>query len=176
MVRARVLISCVSLVALLAAGCVTRTQTFLDTGHRANFALQDSELKGMQFYISTSVLARNKALADAPGGVIVLQEGTKGAVTEVGPTWLRVAFTEGGEGVYFTTTESRSGDSAYWIATRDEKTGELVRIRDINPKVFRSPSGTFELVHGSEARLLVDSGDLDRVISSRSHLPGRQAK
>jgi len=174
MPRARALVGCLSVIALLAAGCITRTQTFLQNGHRVTFALQDNELKQLQFYISTGVLARNLALADRAGGVIIVPEGTPGAVLEVGPTWVRVSFSEGGEGVYFTTVESRAGESAYWIATKDEQTGALRRLKDTDPKVIQTSAGTFELVQGSNARLLVDSGDLDRVVSSRSHLPGRR--
>jgi hypothetical protein len=176
MLRARALIGCVSVVALLSAGCITRTQTFLQNGHRANFALQDNELKQLQFYISTALLARNLALADRAGGVIIVKEGTPGAVVEVGPTWMRVSFSEGGEGVYFTTVDTPAGESAYWIATKDEQTGELRRLKDTTPRVIRSSAGTFELLQGSNARLLVDSGDLDRIVSSRSHLPGRRAQ
>src|SRR5207249_10849112 len=71
--------------------------------YRDQYAITAEELKTLQFYISGDVLAH---AVDASGGgtpaqAVIVKQRTPGLVREVGPNWLRVAFTEGGEGVLF---------------------------------------------------------------------------
>ncbi len=69
--------------------------SFLHTRHRENLSIDPQELKNLQFYISTRVLAKDLS---TPGseGVIIVPDLTRGMATEVGPSWLRVRFSEGG--------------------------------------------------------------------------------
>jgi len=166
-------LSC-TLLAFLIVGCATPKQTFLHKSHRENFALQADELEGVQFYISTEVLARDEIAGDTPAGVIILPVGTPGAVTEVGPNWLRVSFSAQGEGAYFVTVpDPASPDSAYWLATRVEQGSEPVRVKDLDDKVIHTRAGDFRVVYGDAARLLIDSRQLQELIAKRTHLPGR---
>ena len=57
-----------SILALAAsAGCATQTELFLHRAHRSNYALHESELKQMQFYLSSEVLAHEIGGAAASG-------------------------------------------------------------------------------------------------------------
>ncbi len=164
------------LATLLCAACATRMETFLQTEHRANYSIQDQELKQLQFYISLEVLAKNVADEGAAESVIVVPVGTPGVVTEVGPDWLRVSFTEDSAGVYFLALKTAGGDSVYWLATKAESSSALIAVKDQDRKLIRSPLGEYELIYGDRARLLVDSNDLEQLIATRTHVVGRERK
>ncbi len=159
---------------LLLASCATPRQTFLHRSHRENYALQPRELESVQFYISTEVLARNEAAGNSAESVVILPVGTPGVVTEVGPDWLRVSFTPGGEGVYFVTVPDTGADSAYWLATRATGALEPERLKDLDPKLIHTDAGDYRLVYGDEARLMINSEQLLELIDKRTHLPGRE--
>jgi hypothetical protein len=163
------------LVLLLSTACATPKQVFMHRWHRQDFAMTDEELKSVQFYISAQVLAQSLApeLRGKPEGIVIVPEETPGVVTEAGPDWLRVSFAKGGRGVPFVTVVTRSGDSAYWLATEVKGEEGFRRLRDLPEKILRVGDVEFQLVHGVNARLLIDGKDLDRLINTRTHIPGR---
>lgn len=168
----RMIAACAAL--LLLAGCASPRQTFLHRSHRQNYALQAQELEGVQFYISTEVLARNEAAGDSAESVVVLPVGTPGVVTEVGPDWLRVSFSPGGEGAYFVTVPDTGADSAYWLATRADAASQPKRLKDLDPKLLHTSTGEYRLVYGDGARLMIGSQQLLELIDKRTHLQGRK--
>jgi hypothetical protein len=103
--------------------------------------------------------------------VIVVPTGTPGVATEVGPDWVRVAFTKGGGGVVFSTVESRSGDSAYWLATELPQ-GGYAAVRHEKEKILLVRGVRYLIVHGYDARLLVNNKDLQKLIDSRTRAEG----
>jgi hypothetical protein len=150
-------------------------EPFFHKWHRVNYALQDQELKQVQFYISTEILARNLS-PEAKGtaeSIVIVPERTPGVATEVGPDWVRVSFREGAEGVLFIAVAGRSGSSAYWLATEVPGARGLFPVKDLQDKAIRIRGTTFKLVHGSNARLLINSEDLRELIDQRTHIPGR---
>jgi hypothetical protein len=167
--------SLVLLALLVSAGCATPTEPFFQRRHRETYALQDAELKRVQFYISTEVLAKDldPRASGTAAGVVILPEETPGVATEVGPNWIRVSFMEGGSGAPFVAMVGQSGDSAYWLATQVEGRSGYVPVKDLKEKVLRAGGRTFKLVYGSSARLLINSEDLQKLIETRSHIPGR---
>ncbi len=176
MATRRPVLSWLAAAALLAlAACATPRQTFLHDSHRMNYALQPDEIRGSQFYISSEILARNldPATVDKPEGVIVVPVGTPGGVTEVGDDWLRVSFTPGGSGVIFTTVRDHSGDSAYWLATTVEGQPGYTPLKDTDDRVLRTENGSYEVIYGHVARLLINSDELQALKESRTHLQGR---
>lgn len=167
------------LVALvLTAACTTQSEVFMHRTHRLNYALQPKELGQMQFYISTDVLANeigNPQTEGTPAAVFVVERGTPGVVTEVGPTWLRVRFGDG-EGAAFLANPGPGADVSYWLATEVPDSRGLQRIRDTDDRILRIAGRTFKLVNGSQARLMVKSQDLQDAIGQRSHAPGNTAE
>ncbi len=170
----RLLISAFAALAVLSAvGCQTPTEVFLHQRHRTDFALQPEELETVQFYISRDMLARNTdpADADTPQSVIIVNRETPGVVVDAGDTWLRVSFQEGGKGIYFVTVPER--ESAYWIATKLDD-GGLAAMRDQPNRLLSDGIDTFRIVFGSNARLLINGNDLQRLIGTRTTLQGRE--
>jgi hypothetical protein len=163
------------LAVFFAASCATPKTAFMHKWHRENYAIEDEELKTVQFYISTEVLA--KSLAPEREGtaesIVILPEETPGVVTEAGPGWLRVSFQEGGSGVHFVTVVSGAGDSAYWLATEVEGREGFRRLKDLPEKILRVQGTGYRVVHGANARLLIDGEDLQRLIERRTHITGR---
>lgn len=160
-------------VLMLLAACATPTQTFLHRTHRLNFALQPAELEGVQFYISTEILARNEAEGDSPAGVVIVPVRTPGAALDVGESWLRVSFSEGGRGVYFVTVPEPGAESAYWLGTKLPGSGEIKRVKDLDDKVLHTDAGAFRVIRGDTARLMINSDQLEKLIEKRTHLKGR---
>ncbi len=155
-------------------GCSTPKQLFLHEWHRENYALQDRELKDVQFFISTDVLARNSEPGEGAAGVIIVPMGTPGVATEVGPDWIRVSFQEGGRGVPFVTVPTKSGASPYWLATELEGQQGYRALRDLPDRVLRVEGTAYKIETGYSARLLISSKDLKELISERTHIQGRK--
>jgi hypothetical protein len=157
--------------ALLAA-CATPSEPFYHRLYRENYAITPQELTRLQFYISTEVLAHAEGAAaeTTPAQVTIVPAGTPGLVREVGPDWLRVAFTEGGEGVLFLTRAERT-DSVYMLATRSPG-GEIVRLSELPKPVLTQAGRSYELVYGADAYLLVNARELNQLIRDRPHAAG----
>ena len=163
------------LACLVLAGCTTPKATFMQIQHREDFAIQDEEIKRLQFFISTQVLAKNLADRTLAESVVVLKADTPGVATEVESDRIRVSFREGSPGVYFLATEmQRGGDAVYWLATEVPGRPGLHRVKDLDEKIIRTPQGDFELIRGYDARLLVSLDDLKKLIAGRTHLEGRR--
>lgn len=165
----------VLLAVFLSTGCATPKQVFMHKWHRQNFAISDEELKTVQFYISTEVLARDLAPGEkgTPQSIVIVLSETPGMITETGPDWVRVSFQRGGSGVFFATVVTGAGDSAYWLATEVEGREGLRRMRDLDEKILRVGGAAYRLEHGVNARLLIDGKDLENLIKQRTHIPGR---
>lgn len=169
-VRAPVL----GMLVLLGAACSTPKEPLLQVRHRVNYALQDHELKGAQYFISQEVKAMSEApeLVGTPEGVVIVPLGTAGAATEVGPNWIRVSFSAGGRGVPFVAVDSKT-DSAYWIATEIEGESGFHALRHAKTNIIRVDGIDYRIVYGTNARLLISSKDLEKLIEERPHLKGR---
>ena len=158
---------------LFMAACANPKMSFLHTRHRENLSIDPQELKQLQFYISTRVLAKDLS---TPGseGVIIVPDLTRGMATEVGPSWLRVRFSEGGSGVVFVAVVTQ-GDSAYWLATEIEGQQGFHTLKDLPKKILLNQGTAYELIYGDHARLLISEKDLSKLIARRTHLKGVKA-
>jgi len=181
----------------LLSGCIApppippRT-AFLHTAHRQNYSLTAQELRGLRFYISTTVLAQYEGATGKKS--VKMSQGTLGVVTDVGPDWLTVSFREGGIDVPFIidrTDRSKKGsryfratkeglvevegskDSQYWLATEVEGRKGFYMIKDLPEKVFLYEGTRYSLVTGARANLIVDSKGLDKLVKSRQVTEGR---
>ena len=111
----------------------------------------------LQFYISGEVLAHRieDRSPTATSDVVIVAAGTPGLVREVGSDWLRVAFTEGGEGVLFRLRPDRS-DSVYALATTAES-GQIVLVSRLPEPVLTTGGRRFKIISGATAYLLVNN-------------------
>ncbi len=150
--------------------------SFLHTRHRENLSIDTQELKNLQFYISTKVLARvvSSGRGASPEDVIIVPVLTRGMATEVGPHWLRVRFSEGGSGVLFVAVVTQ-GDSAYWLATEIEGQQGFHKLKDLPKKILLNQGTAYELIYGDHARLLISEKDLSKLMEQRRHLEGVKA-
>ena len=98
--------------------------------------------------------------------------GTKGAVTEVGPNWLRVSFQEGGPGVLFVSDTGKPEDR-YWLATTAEGLPGVYKVKDLPDKVLENQGRRYKVVQGADAYLLLDRKDFDKLVEGRQHIKGR---
>ena len=101
-----------------------------------SYAISPDELKKLQFYISGQVVAHRIDVGsptDTPG-VVMVADHTPGLVQESGSDWLRVAFTQGGEGLLFRLRADR-GDSVYALATTTES-GQIVLVSQLPEPVL----------------------------------------
>jgi hypothetical protein len=173
MVRVLVVVVAVS---LSACSGTPKKMNFLHTSVRETYLMQPEELKELQFYISESVLAQSAegpaAGATQLGDVVVVAPGTKGAVTEVGPNWLRVSFEEGGQGVLFVSDTSKPEDR-YWLATTAQGSPDVYKLKDLPDKVLEIQGRRYKVVNGADAYLLLDRKDFDELVADRRHIKGR---
>ena len=147
---------------------------FLHRIHRQSYAISPDELKKLQFYISGQVVAHRidaGSPTDTPG-VVMVADHTPGLVQESGSDWLRVAFSEGGEGLLFRLRADRS-DSVYALATTTES-GQIVLVSQLPEPVIITGGRRFKVVNGATAYLLVNTDDLNRLLESRPRPGGLQ--
>ncbi len=147
---------------------------FFDRALRQSYAITPDELKTLQFYISGEVLAHRieDRSPTATPDVVIVPAGTPGLVREVGSDWLRVAFTEGGEGVLFRLRADRN-DSVYALATTTES-GEIVLVSRLPEPVVTTGGRRFKIISGATAYLLVNNDDLNRLLAGRQRPGGLQ--
>ena len=163
-------------IVFILGACTTTTfnPPFFDHAFRQSYAITPDELKTLQFYISGEVLAHRidgGSPTVTPESVIVADR-TPGLVREAGSDWLRVAFTEGGEGLLFRLRADRN-DSVYALATTTES-GQIVLVSQL-PEPILTPGGRrFKVIRGATAYLLVNSDDLRRLLASRPSPGGLQ--
>ena len=161
-----------ALVCLL-VGCSSapRTISFQHNYHRQDWSFNEEDLKHLQFYISTDIVARYK---DAKGTKSLLVPGlTPVVVTGAGPNWLKVNFREGGVEVPF-VTDPNHYNALYWIATEVEGSKEFKKITEIPERFFLHKGIRYQLVSGSDAYLLVDWEGWERLAETRKVTEGRR--
>ena len=158
---------------LLLAGCASgpRTISFQHNYHRQDLSFNEEDLKQLQFYISTDIVARYK---DATGTKSLLVPGlTPVVVTGAGPNWLKVNFREGGVDVPF-VTDPNQYNAFYWIATEVEGSKEFKKITEIPERFFLHKGIRYQLVSGSDAYLLVDWESWEKLAETRKVTEGRR--
>jgi hypothetical protein len=155
-----------AVVSLSACSGAPKKMNFLHSSVRETYLIQPAELKALQFYISENVLAQGD------GDVVLVASGTKGAVTEVGPNWLRVSFQEGGPGVLFVSDTGKPEDR-YWLATTAEGLPGVYKVKDLPDKVLENQGRRHKVVQGADAYLLLDRKDFDKLVEGRQHIKGR---
>lgn len=167
------------LVPTLVASCfsIPESKRFSHDFHRMKYRLADNELRGVQFYISTDVIVHTENPEDrSPTGknTVFVAKGTPGVVTDVGPNWLRVSFRRGGKGTLFMTDPSAENDVYKYYALATQLAGGSVkRVADVEGHYLMDGTTRYEVVTGADAVLLIDSGDLQRLIDKRK-LSGRR--
>ncbi len=166
---------------------------FLHMAHRQNYSLTAQELRDLQLYISTTVLAQYEGATGKKS--VKVSQGTPGVVTDAGPDWLKVSFREGGIDVpfiidrtdrsrkdsrYFRATKEGlvevegSKDSQYWLATEVEGKNGFYMIKELPEKIFLYEGTRYSLVTGARAYLIADSEGLDKLVKSRKATEGRR--
>jgi hypothetical protein len=160
------------LVGVLLGACVTPKEPFTHTSHRRNYSIEDQELKEIQFYLSTEVLAKDTSKGDTAEGVLIVPEEIPGVVTEVGPNWIRVSFEKGGSGVPFLAALDQK-DDGYWLATEVEGQQGFHKVQELAEKILLVQGTRYKLVYGANAYLVFNRRDLDKLIERRRHLKGR---
>jgi hypothetical protein len=175
-----------TLLVLVFCGCsAVPKQRFSHRFHRLQYRLTDEEIKGLQFYISSDVLAQTTSPTDrAPTGtsVILLPKDTPGVATEVGPDWIRVTFRKGGKGVPFLADTASNTDAylLYALATPAEGTNEGTKafrtVADSPENVAVYDGISYTVVEGYNAILMVDADQLQALIDKRKIGAGVEIK
>jgi hypothetical protein len=144
---------------------------FQNNSHRQVYSLNEEDLKKLQFYISTDVVAQYQ---DATGTKsFLVSKLTPGVVTGAGPNWLKVSFREGGVDVPFVTDPSQY-DGRYWLASEVEGSKDFKRVSETPGKVFLYKGTRYTLVSGADAMLLFDWDGWKRVVETRKVTEGRR--
>ena len=167
----------VTLVLLGSCTSIPATQRFSHEFHRKQYRIEDSEIRGIQFYISRDVLVHTESPTDrSPTGksVVLVPKGTPGVVTEVGPNWLRVSFRSGSKGTPFLADPDAQNDiyKLYSLATEVEGRDGLQKVADVEGSILMHEGRRYKVTLGQDATLLIDSGDLQKQIDKRK-LGGR---
>src|SRR5262249_61598075 len=93
-----------------------------------------------------------------------------GLVGDVGPNWLAVAFTKGGEGVLLRLRNDKQS-AVYALATRTAD-GKIALVSELPDPVVSQGDRRFQIIRGADAYLIVGGKDLTRVIDSRRRATG----
>ena len=153
------------------ASCSTPPVAFQNASHRQTYSLNVDDLKKLQFYISTDVVAQYQ---DATGTKsLLLTRLTPGVATDAGPNWIKVSFREGGVDVPF-IADPNQYDARYWIATEVEGSKDFKRIYDLSDRSFLYKGIRYKVVSGADAVLLFDWDGWKRVVETRKVTEGRQ--
>jgi len=166
--------------AIVPAGCASyQPVIFSHKFHREKFRLTDAELKGLNFFASTDVLVQTETadMKATPTGsnVILVKQGTPGAVTEVGPNWLRVSFLVGGSGMPFLAQvgSESEGTTDYYLATTVEGSQGLTMVKDVPGHIAIHEGVHYTIVEGYDAMLSCDWPELQKLIDARGIGEGR---
>jgi len=155
----------------LLVGCSSPPIAFQNNSHRQTYALNEEDLKKLQFYISADVVAQYQ---DATGTKsLLVSRLTPGVVTGAGPNWLKVSFREGGADVPF-ITDPKQYDGRYWIASEVEGSKDFKRVSEIPGKIFLYKGIPYTVVSGADAILLFDWDGWKRVVDTRKATEGRR--
>jgi hypothetical protein len=159
----------------LLIGCSTapRTISFQHNYHRQPYSFNEEDLKKLQFYISTDVVAQYQDTTGTKS--LLVPRLTPGVVTSAGPNWLRVSFRDGGVDVPFITNLNQ-GNGWYWIATEVEGSTDFKKIAELPEKSFLYKGTRYTLVSGADAYLLVDWEGWGKLVATRKVTEGRQVR
>ena len=156
----------------LLVGCSLEPTTFpfLNNTHRQAYSLSEEDLKKVQFYVSTDVMAQVKD----PGATqsFLVPTLTPGVVTSAGPNWIKVSFRKGGADVPF-VADPNQYDSRYYIASEVEGGKNFKRVTEVPGKVFTYKGTSLTLVSGADAMLLLDWDSWEKVAATRKVTGGR---
>lgn len=158
---------------LLLVGCASGPTTlpFQNYTHRQALSLSEDDLKRVQFYVSTHVVAQVKDPTATQSFVVPML--TPGVVTAAGPNWIKVSFREGGADVPF-VADPNLNDSRYYIASEVEGGKSFKRVTEVPGKVFIFKGTQLNLVSGADAMLLVDWDSWHKVAETRRVTEGRR--
>jgi hypothetical protein len=143
----------------------------MNNSHRQIYSLNEEDLKKVQFYVSTDVVAQNQDPM-APQSFLVPRL-TPGVVTAAGPNWVKVSFRSGGAEVPF-VADPTLNDSRYWIASEVAGSNEFRRVTAVPGMVFIYKSTPYTLVSGADAMLLVDWEEWKQLVETRAVTGGRR--
>lgn len=157
----------------LLVGCSSAPTTFpfLNNTHRQAYSLSEEDLKKVQFYVSTDIVAQVKE----PGATqsFLVPRLTPGVVTAAGPNWVKVSFRKGGADVPF-VADPNQNDSRYYIASEVEGGRDFKRVTEVPGRVFIYKGTALTLVSGADAMLLLDWDSWEKVAETRKVTGGRQ--
>ena len=156
---------------LLASCSSAPPMAFQNISHRQTYSLNLEDLKKVQFYISSDVVAQYQ---DATGTKsLLLTRLTPGVATDAGPNWIKVSFREGGVDVPF-IADPNQYDGRYWIATEVEGSKDFKRIYELPDRSFLYKGVRYKVVSGADAVLLFDLEGWKKVVETRKVTGGRQ--
>jgi hypothetical protein len=154
-------------------GCSSDPTTFpfLNNTHRQAYSLTEEDLKKVQFYVSTEVMAQVKD----PGATqsFLVPGMTPGVVTAAGPNWIKVSFRKGGADVPF-VADPNQYDSRYYIASEVDGGKNFKRVTEVPGKVFTYKGTPLTLISGADAMLLLDWDSWEKVAATRKVTGGRE--
>jgi hypothetical protein len=157
----------------LLVGCSSGPTTFpfLNNTHRQAYSLNEADLKKMQFYVSTDVMAQVQDPMATQA--FLVPRLTPGVVTAAGPNWIKVSFRQGGADVPF-VADPNQNDSRYYIASEVEGGRNFKRVTEVPGKVFIYKGTPLTLVTGADAMLLLDWDSWEKVAATRKVTEGRR--
>ena len=147
------------------------TLPFQNYTHRQALSLNEDDLKRVQFYVSTEVVAQVKDPTATQSFVVPML--TPGVVTAAGPNWVKVSFRQGGADVPF-VADPNQNDSRYYIASEVEGGKSFKRVTEVSGRVFIYKGTQLNLVSGADAMLLVDWDSWEKVAATRKVTAGRR--
>lgn len=169
--------------AALLSGCNSNLEPFRHIAYRTDYAFTDQEIRGLRFSVSTDVLVQGETPPGRPGPrretAILLTEGTSGAVTDVGPNWIKVKFSRGsaGSGVPFLagneagltpwgTPDDISYDR-YYLATAVEGGEGFEKVISIPDRELLIDGNKYKVLMGATAYLVAPKASIQRLIDKR---------
>ena len=171
-----------TLLVVVLCGCSAAPKVrFSHRFHRLQYRLTDAEIKGLQFYISSDVLAQTTSPSErTPTGtsVILLPKDTPGVATGVGPDWIKITFREGGKGVPFLSDTASNTDAylLYSLATPVDDIKGFRRVADVPENIATYDGVSYTVVEGYNAILLVNADQLQELIDKRKIGEGVEIK
>jgi hypothetical protein len=157
----------------LLVGCSSGPTTFpfLNNTHRQAYSLNEDDLKKVQFYVSTDVMAQVQDPMATQA--FLVPRLTPGVVTASGPNWIKVSFRKGGADVPF-VADPNQNDSRYYIASEVEGGRNFKRVTEVPGRVFIYKGTPLTLVSGADAVLLLDWDSWEKVAETRKVTEGRR--
>ncbi len=154
-------------------GCSSGPTTlpFLNYTHRQAYSLNEDDLKKVQFYVSTDVMAQVQDPMATQA--FLVPRLTPGVVTAAGPNWIKVSFRKGGADVPF-VADPNQNDSRYYIASEVEGGRDFKRFTEVPGRVFIYKGTPLTLISGADAMLLVDWDSWEKVAETRRVTEGRR--